>query len=114
MNGAGCRRKGHDFERTVRRELASVFGEHLVRRGLQYRDGIDCADVVAPGLWVECKAQRQTNPRAALAQAIRGAQGRRPLKPVAVCKDDRRPPVVMMRLEDFLELLREWHAKRVG
>lgn len=113
MNGASCRRKGHDFERAVRRELAGVFGEHLVRRGLQYRDGIDCADVIAPGLWVECKAQRQTNPRAALAQAVRGSEGRA-LKPVAVCKDDRRPPVVMMRLEDFLELLREWHAKRVG
>ena len=113
MNGASCRRKGHDFERAIRRELASVFGDDLVRRGLQYRGGMDCADVIAPGLWVECKAQRQTNPRAALAQAVRCSEGRN-LKPIAICKDDRCQPVVMMRLEDFLELLREWHAKRVG
>jgi hypothetical protein len=113
MHGAGCRRQGHDFERAVRRELAGVFGEDLVRRGLQYRDGAECADVTAPGLWIECKAQRQTNPRGALAQAVRGAEGRG-LKPVAVCKDEHRPPVVMMRFEDFLALLREWHAARVG
>jgi hypothetical protein len=112
MRGAGCRRKGHDFERAVRRDLAGVFGEDLVHRGLQYRDGAECADVTAPGLWIECKAQRQTNPRGALAQAVRGAESRG-LKPVAVCKDDHRPPVVMMRFDDFLALLREWHARRV-
>jgi len=112
MNAKGCRRKGHDFERAVVRLLASVFGDDLVRRGLQYRDGIECADVIAPGLWVECKAQQQTNPRAALAQALRGAEGH-DLKPVAICKDDRLPPVVMMRLEHFLQLLREWHERRV-
>jgi hypothetical protein len=104
--------RGTTSSAPVRRELAGVFGQDLVRRGLQYRDGTECADVIAPGLWIECKAQRQTNPRAALAQAVRAADGRA-LKPVAICKDDRRPPVVMMRFEDFLALVRGWHAMRV-
>jgi hypothetical protein len=111
MNARSCGRKGRDFERAITRSLAAVFGREKVRRGIQYSDGRECADVIAPGLWVECKAQRKTNPRAALRQAMRGAAGRA-VRPVAVCKDDRRPPVVLMQLGDFLEFLREWNLRR--
>ena len=38
MNGAGARRKGHGFERSMVAEFATVFGSDVVRRGLQYRD----------------------------------------------------------------------------
>ena len=109
MNGAGCRRKGHDFERAVARRFAAVFGNDTVRRGLQYRDGTECPDVVAPGFWVECKAGRRTNPRAALAQAVACSAGKTE-RPLAVCKDDRDPAFVVLRLDDFLALFAEGRA----
>jgi hypothetical protein len=105
------RRKGHDWERRVRNRFAMVFGPDHVRRGLQYRDGAECPDVITPRFWVECKAGRLTNPRAALRQATRDAEGSGRW-PIAVCKDDGDKPHVTMDLEDFLDLISEWHALR--
>lgn len=110
MTGAGCRRKGHGFEREIARSLGEIFGDG-VRRGLQYRDGADCPDVIAPALWVECKRGRKTNIRAALAQAIAASEGRG-LWPVAICRDDGAQATATMALDDFLDLLREWWAGR--
>ncbi len=109
----GERRKGREFEREVQLRLIEVFGNAFVRRGVKPRSKAAPADVVAPGMWGECKAQKRTNPRGALRQAAHGArsEGR---WAVAVCKDDGKPPHVMMTFEDFLALLREWHALRVG
>jgi hypothetical protein len=113
MTGRACRRKGRDFERKVQKRLGKVFGDDFVRRGAQLRDGQSVADVTAPGFWIECKAHRRTNPRAALRQALRGSRGQ-PLWPVAVVKDDRKPPLVMLTFEDFVDLLREWHSLRIA
>jgi hypothetical protein len=112
MNRTWARRKGTDFEREVAKRLAEVFGKTFVQRNVKARKGHSPADVVAPGMWIECKAQRLSNPRKALRQAESGAraEGR---WAVAVCKDDRKPPRVMMRFEDFLALLRDWHGRRV-
>ena len=70
------------------------------------------ADVVTPRLSIECKAHRRTNARAALRQAAGGAraEGR---WAVAVCKDNRRLPLVTMSFEDFVALLRDWHELRM-
>ena len=106
------RRKGREFERDVQLRLIEVFGKSFVRRGVKPRSADSPADVVAPGVWIECKAQKKTNPRGALRQAEGGGRSEG-LWPVAVCKDDGKPPLVMMKLEDFLALLREWHAMRV-
>jgi hypothetical protein len=113
VSAAWSRRKGVEFERQVRRRLEEVFGKTFVRRGVRPRSAHAAADVVAPGVWVECKAHRRTNPRAALRQAAGGArtEGR---WAVAVCKDDRKKPLVMMTFEEFVALLREWHELRVG
>ncbi len=111
MSGAGSRRKGHDFERAMVLRFAEVFGTDRVRRGLQYRDGDECADVVAPALWIECKRGKRTNPRAALAQAKEASLGKG-VWPIAVCKDDQEDAVVTISLEDFLDLLREWWSTR--
>ena len=46
----------------------------FVRRGVKPPGGHSSADVVAPGVWVECKAQKLTNPRGALRQAEGGAR----------------------------------------
>jgi hypothetical protein len=78
----------------------------VVKRGLQYRSGQEVADVDAPCFFIEAKHHHRTNIRAALDQATAAApQGR---WPIAVCKDDRKPPLVAMDLEDFLELVAEW------
>lgn len=109
--GLLSRRKGAAWERALVHRFAEVFGGDRVRRGLQYRDGTDCPDVLTPCFWVEAKCGEQTNPRAALAQALDDAAGKG-LWPVAVCKDDYQEPFVVMTLEDFLELSREWWSTR--
>jgi hypothetical protein len=109
--GAASRRKGIVWEREVVHVLAQVFGEDKVHRGLQYRDGSECADVVVPAFHVECKRGIRTNPRAALAQATEDSAGKG-LWPIAVCKDDKEEPFVVMPLDDFVDLLREWWATR--
>ena len=91
--------------------FAEVFGADRVRRGFQYRDGAECADVIAPAMWIEAKVGKLTNPRAAIRQAVAAAAGKG-LWPVAVSKDDRTEPLVTMRLDDFMDLLREWWAGR--
>jgi len=113
MGGAASRRKGIAWEREVVHAFAKVFGEKKVRRGLQYRDGSECADVVVPAFHVECKRGARTNPRAALAQATADSVGKG-LWPVAVCKDDKEEPFVVMPFDDFLDLLREWWAARTA
>lgn len=99
------RRKGHGFEREVAAAFREVFGDE-VRRGLQYRDGADCPDVVVPCFWVECKRGKRTNLKAALRQA-QEVSGKG-VWPIAVCRDDGEKATVTMSLEDFLDLLKEW------
>lgn len=109
--GALSRRKGARWERELVHIFAAVFGAAKVRRGLQFRDGADAADVITPALWVEAKCGRQTNPRAALRQAQVASEGKG-LLPVAVCRDDRADAFVVMSLEDFTDLLKEWWEAR--
>jgi len=112
VSGRASRRKGVDFERQLARRFAEVFGRDQVRRGLQYRDGADAPDVIAPCLWIEAKRGKQTNPRAALRQAAEASAGKG-YWPLAVCKDDQQPAFVVMELEDFLEFATEWWQGRM-
>jgi hypothetical protein len=112
MSGAANRRKGLDFERTIVRRLACIFGADNVRRGLQFQGGSDSPDVVCPGLWIECKRGKLTNPRAALRQALGDAAGKGTW-PIAVTKDDGEPAHVTLLFDDFADLLAEWHAMRL-
>jgi hypothetical protein len=107
VSGAGARRKGLDWEREVVRRFAEVFGADQVRRGFQFRDGSEIPDVVAPIFAIECKRGKRTDPKGALKQAMRGADGKG-LWALAVSKDDNEPAIVTMHLDDFLELVREW------
>jgi hypothetical protein len=93
--------------------FAEVFGVDRVRRGFQYRDGSEVPDVVAPVFAIECKRGKRTEPKAALRQAMQGADGKG-LWPIAVCKDDKEPAIVTMHLEDFLELVTEWWRAKGG
>ena len=107
--GKAARRKGHDWEREVARRFGAVFGEDRVHRGLQYRTGAECPDVICPGFWIECKRGHQTCPKGALRQASQDSEGKG-VWPIAVCKNDCKPAHVTMALDDFLELVGEWHA----
>lgn len=111
MNGAGCRRKGADFERWLVQRFADVFGADRVRRGLQFRTGEEVPDVDAPALWIEAKRRKRVHVRAALAEAVQDSLGKGRW-PVAVCKEDHDDAFVAMRLDDFLDLLREWWSTR--
>lgn len=109
MNGRSCRRKGHDFERLIARKLRPVFPGYDVRRGFQSRSGGEAPDVDVPCFWVECKREIKTNPKAALAQAVRDSEGKGNM-PVAICKDDGGPITVTMLFEDFVEVLATWYG----
>jgi hypothetical protein len=93
--------------------LARVFGDRRVHRVGPSGPGASPApDVLAPGFVVECKAAKRTSPGPALRQAVREAKGRIGW-PIAVCKDNRREPMVAMRLQDFVALVRDWHELRM-
>ena len=100
--GRRSRRKGSTFERQVANDLKPLF-EHARCAGLrQTQSGAaDAPDVDGcPPLWIETKHGKQTNPRAALAQAeeamaVWAAKGGDPALykwALAVCKDDRQTP----------------------
>lgn len=118
MTGAGCRSKGHAWEREVAGVLRSVFKG--AKRGLsQTRDGSDVPDVDGTPFWIECKVGRRTNPRAALQQAglasleFHESALDAPLRPpVAVCKDDRAEPFVTMALADWMVLVEKAYGSR--
>jgi len=104
------RNKGASFERALVHRFREVMPDAEVRRGLQYRSGEEAADVEVPCFFIEAKHHKKTNIRAAMRQAIGACpKGRWPL---AITKDNHAEPLVTIGLEDFLELLREWWARR--
>lgn len=106
MSGAHSRRKGAEWERELVHRFRGAMPDAEVKRGLQYRSGEEAPDVDVPCFFVEAKHHHRTNVRAALEQATTASPKGR--WPIAVCKDDRKPPLVAMDLDDFLELLAEW------
>jgi len=107
LSGRGRREKGKRGERalaTLLRETFPSFAESI-RRGWQSRVGCDDPDVCGlPGFWLECKSGKLPNPRAALQQAKQDAAGR--AIPMAVIRDDRKSPFVVLDLADMLTILR--------
>lgn len=103
------RDKGKRGERMTATELRKMFPEYAreIRRGWQSRFGSDEADILGiPGFHLENKHGAKPNVRAALQQAIGDSSGRG-LVPVAVIRDDRCEPFVVLRADDFWRLLRK-------
>lgn len=103
------RDKGKRWEREVAALMRQAMpGCETIKRGYQSRGAkADKApDVDCPIYWIECKHGIKPNPRAALAQATSDSEGTGKV-PVAVIKDNRRTPFVVLGLTDFLELVRE-------
>ena len=107
---ASQRRKGAAFERDNVHAFANAMPGCSVKRGLQSRSGEEVPDVDADPFWVECKVGKRHSPRAALAQATADAKPGR--IPVAVIKDDRQSPFVVLSRADFLELVAQWWESR--
>lgn len=103
MGGKASRTKGHSYERELAAIMREIFPE--AHRGLQSRGGgAEECDVEGTPFHIEAKRGVKPNPRAALYQAVRDARGKRPA--VAVIRDDRCTPFVVMTLADWLQLVR--------
>ena len=91
-------------------ELAKKLREYgyNCRRGQQY-SGIEGKDVVGlPNVHIECKRCERLNIYDAIGQAARDAkQGE---KPVVFHRRNNRDWLVTMRLDDWMELYREWES----
>ena len=105
-----CPRQLRELRRQILNRLLPLFGEKEVRK----RDPADgpCApDILASHVAVTCVRGRKVDVRAAVREAT--LRNRFPDEwAVAACKDDGQPPIIAMRLEDFLELLGEWQTYR--
>ena len=99
------KRKGNAGER----ELAAILRGYgyETRRGQQFSGGPDSPDVIGlPGIHIECKRVERLNVHEAMKQAIRDAAGR--FLPAVFHRRNRGEWLVTMRLEDFMEIYREW------
>lgn len=111
--GRGARAKGANFER----EIAKYFNENLnnlsAQRGLgQTRGGgEEIADVEIDLIHVEAKRHKRCHIKAALDQAINDCQNKDKL-PVAITKDDRKPILVTMLLDDWIKLFKAYAEKK--
>ena len=95
--------KGKTFERWVARYLRES-GHKDARRGQQYKGGADSPDVVGlDGFHVECKNTEQWNAYKFMEQSIRDAADGE--KPIVIAKKNRHEPLVIMRLDDFMEVI---------
>ena len=96
--------KGKQFERWVARYLRNA-GHESARRGQQHRGGPDSPDVIGlDGFHVECKNTEKWRPYDFMAQAERDAADGE--KPIVIAKKNRQKPLVIMRLDDFMEVIK--------
>lgn len=103
--GKYSKEKGKRFERTV----ANKFKEYGfdARRSSQYCGINGDADVIgAPKLHLECKAVESLNIYNAMTQSVRDA--REGEIPVVVHKKSRRPILVTLGFDDFMEIYKGW------
>jgi hypothetical protein len=103
VSGRASRRKGHNFERKVARDLRKILGD--ARRGYQSRNSIDkVEDIQCPLLAPECKAYKANAPiRRAYEQALEVCPDNK--IPMAITKEDYKEPLVTLSYKDFLAML---------
>ncbi len=108
--GKASRDKGKRGER----EIAALFRAHgfNARRGQQFRGGGDSPDIIhdIPGLHVEVKFRENVSPYAALDQVSRDADLED--TPVVFMRKLRKPWIVIMDADDFLEIIEERRSLR--
>lgn len=105
--GKSQREKGKRGER----ELAGRLRDHGYdcRRGQQFCGASGDADVTGlPGIHIECKRVERLNLQEAMEQSKRDA--RTGEMPTVFHRMDRSEWLVTMRLEDWIQLYKEWEA----
>jgi Holliday junction resolvase len=104
------KQKGARFERTLA-GLFREFGYAEARRTAQYCGNTgDASDVVGlPGLHIEAKHQETMRLYEWMSQAKRDSEGTGRL-PAVFHKKNNAEILVTMRLDDFMNLYREWEA----
>jgi len=103
------RQKGARWERDVVNRLKAI-GFTDAKRGFQMRGGAaECPDVSAGPFHIECKVGKKPPIRTALETAVTTCP--KGMVPVAVIKEDRREPYIVMPLEDFEDLIKEWRER---
>lgn len=114
--GKAQREKGKRGER----ELANYLRDYGYdcRRGQQYSGSKGDADVVGlPGIHIECKRVERLNIYDAIQQAINDTQveqlpAGKEIYPAVFHRRNRGSWLATMRLEDWINLYREWDAGR--
>ncbi len=103
------KQKGARFERQLAGILRTKYGYNC-RRTAQYCGNTgDAADVVGlPGLHIEAKHQERMNLYDWMAQAARDARNG---LPAVFHKKNNADILVTMRLDDFMEIYREYEAR---
>lgn len=104
------RRKGAAGERELARLLRNEYGYKDAKRGQQYCGINGNADVVdaLPGIHIECKRVERLSIYEAMAQAKRDA--REDELPVVFHRKNHSDWLVVMTLDDWMNLYREWEA----
>ena len=95
------------------RELSSLLCEYgyNCKRGQQYCGAEGNADVIGlPGIHIECKRVERLNILDAIVQAVHDAK--KGLLPAVFHRRDRSEWLVTMRLDDWIQIYREWEAGR--
>ena len=96
--------KGKTFEREIARYLRE-HGYTEARRGVQYQGGPDSPDVIGlNGFHIECKNTEKWNDYEFMAQSIRDA-GEGEI-PIVIAKKNYKPALVIIRLDDFMEVIK--------
>lgn len=102
------RDKGARAERLLA-NLLKEYGYDTRRGGAMHTSGRESPDVMGlPGIHIECKDVEHLNVRNALDQSIRDAKEDE--IPVVMHKKNYCPWLVTLKLEDFMEIYREWEA----
>lgn len=105
------RAKGARGERELAKKLREYGYES--RRGQQYSGANGDADVVGlPGIHIECKRVERLQLDDAMSQAIGDAKEDE--FPAVFHRKNNAPWLVTMKLEDWIEIYREWEAGHDG
>ena len=96
------RRKGAAGEREIAKYLRDR--GYDAHRGQQYKGGADSPDVTGiPGFHIEVKRVERLDLNAAMEQSIRDAGDK---IPTVMWKKNNEPWLVVMRLDDFMEVIK--------
>lgn len=97
--GRASRRKGHNFEREVAKRFRALYPGTM--RQLEYQQGLG-VDVPAGPFDIQCKRGKQYAPITKINEIPATER-----IPMLVTKGDLQPTMVALRLDDFIDILKD-------